>query len=108
MINRENNPHRRRVEPKDLRNFAGEFLFGTIGTGVRAISTEVRGERVIWRCIFISQEAMQKDMPALEAVEQTLQGIFYWHAEVIGEYLVMENQEMRHLDQLLFLQPSSN
>ncbi|WP_019614204.1 hypothetical protein [Psychromonas ossibalaenae] len=104
MINRENNPHRRLVEPDDLVRFADELLIGAIGPGVRSVSTEVQGDRVRWRCIFESYQSMKQDRPPLEEIQGRLQGIFYWHAKVDGEYLVMSREEeMAHLGRLLFL-----
>lgn len=103
MKSREENPYRRLVDPRDLKKFAEELLPGEIGEGVRAISTEVQGYDVCWRCIFSSELAMQQDKAALEEVASKLQAIFYWHAKVNREYLVNENEPMQHLQQLLFL-----
>lgn len=76
MLSRENNPHRRLVDPDDLFR---------------------------WRCIFESEPALAPDKSALENIESKLRGIFYWHAEVDGEYLVIaKGNEMAHLQRLLF------
>ena len=104
MIERSNNANRRFIDPKDLIRFANEFLLGAIGMGVRAVSIEVQGNRIRWRCIFDSQQAMNLYKLPLEEVEGNLRGVFHHHAEVDGEYLIIDlKNEMEHLSQLLFL-----
>ena len=104
MINRSDNPNRRIVDIKDLIRFANEFLFGAIGAGVRAVSTEVQGDKVRWRCIFETQQAMSLYKPPLEEIESKLRGIFHNHADVDGEYFIIDTKkEMEHLSRLLFL-----
>ena len=104
MIQRNDNYTRRIVDIEDLMRFANEFLFGAIGMGVRAISIEVQGDRIRWRCIFESQQAIHLYKPPLEEVERKLRGVFYNHADVDGEYLIIdEADEMEHLSRLLFL-----
>jgi hypothetical protein len=104
MIEKSDNPNRRVVDTKELIRFANEFLLGAIGMGVRAVSIEVQGDRIRWRCIFESLQAMDLYKPPLEEVEGNLRGVFHHHADVDGEYLITETRnEMEHLNRLLFL-----
>lgn len=104
MINTSDNPNRRIVDTKDLIRFANELLLGAIGPGVKAVSTDVKGDKVRWRCIFESQQAISLYKPPLEEIESKLRVIFHNHADVDGEYFIIDTKkEMEHLSRLLFL-----
>ncbi len=95
--------HRRIIPDTDLRLRAQESLKGAIPPGLRAVSTEVRGHTIYWRCIFESEAARDKYRELLMDASFKVMGLFVNHADMKREFpVVPAGEEMQHLAFVLF------